>query len=61
VRIEGMLAGLHLAFSSDEERLFASFYNETGFPCAFSGILDVTFDESDRATKVVADRQARCL
>jgi hypothetical protein len=59
--IEEILAGLHLAFSSDEEKLYSSFYSKKGFPCAFSGILDVTFDKSDRATKVVADRHAMCL
>jgi hypothetical protein len=59
--IEAALAGLHLASSTEEGKLLASFYPTSQFPCVVSGKLEVIFDASERATAVVVDEDAMCL
>jgi hypothetical protein len=60
--IEGIMNDLHLAFSVDRERrLVSSFYPTPVLGCLYSGVLDVTFDESDLATRINVDQNGMCF
>jgi len=59
--VEEIMNDLEIAFSNEKGRLVSSFYPTPGFPCLLSGVLDVTFDDSDLAKTVEVHEDAKCL
>ena len=59
--IEEIMNDLQMGYSIEKGRLVSSFYPTPGFPCLLSGVLEVSFDESEVAKTVKVDQDAKCL